>query len=86
MPHCMVISPDNILEEWGINKTSNEANRNLQLTIEEQMVYDFLMDDEQHFDDILEYTKLKPNELSSLLTEMEMMGIIKKTSGNYYGI
>lgn len=87
MPHCLVLSADNILQEWDIEKQETESEtQNLQLTIEEQMVYDFLMDDDRHFDDLLEHTKLKPSELSSLLTEMEMMGIIKRTSGNYYGI
>ena len=35
---------------------------------------------------LAEKLNMKPRELNVLLTDMEMMGIIKSQSGNYYGV
>ncbi len=85
-PDCVVISPQDILDALHIEKIDNSKNENLELTNEQQLVYDLLLDGDLKFDDILDKTKLTPNELNSLLTEMEIFGIIKNKVGNYYGL
>ena len=60
--------------------------KNMQLTIEEQIVMDVLKTQEAHFDDLAKKTGLDTKKLNSLLTMMEIRGLIKKLAGNYYGI
>ena len=85
-PDCVVIYPQDILDVLHIEKIDNNQNENLELTNEQKLVYDLLLDGDLMFDDILDRTKFVPNELNSLLTEMEIFGIIKKKVGNYYGL
>ena len=40
---------------------------------------------ELHFDVLLEILKIPVNELNSLLTRMELLGMIKKYAGNVFG-
>ena len=87
IPHCMVYSPDNILTSFGIKVDEQELeDKNLQLTIEQQIVYDVLLEGDIHFDELVIKTKLQPSLLNEMLTEMEIAGIVKNLSGNYYGV
>ena len=87
MPTSVVISPDNILDHLHIEKVDiRKPSDNLELTVEQQSVYDLLKAGDLHFDSIANKINLSPNEINSLLTEMELFGIIKKKVGNYYGI
>lgn len=47
------------------------------------MIYNSI-DGETHFDIIQQKTKLDTKTLITLLTTMELNGIIKKLAGNYY--
>ena len=90
IPHCVVIEPENILESLHIGTNKNDnlnvEKMTLQLTIAQQLVYDLLKVEDMHFDDLAEKLNMKPRELNVLLTDMEMMGVIKSQSGNYYGV
>ncbi len=86
-PECLVIYPQDILDRLHIESVSiNEVDDNLELTNEQRIVYDLLRVQDLKFDEIANKIKLSPNELNTLLTEMELFGIIKKKVGNYYGI
>lgn len=58
----------------------------MQLDFMEQKIIIELEKGEMHFDEILQMTGLSVPELNSLLTRMEICGIVKKNSGNYYEI
>ncbi len=64
-----------------INKKNLEKK---QITLEQQNILNILKTDEFHFDDIVIESGLSVAQLSTLLTNMEMIGLIEKLPGNYY--
>ena len=85
-PQCMIATePDDILAYYGKNveRTAPEAH---QLTTEEVLIYSALQDDDKHFEELLTITGLSMGELMATLTKLEVLGVIKKHPGNYYGI
>lgn len=89
IPHCMVIDPKNILDSLGVSpKLDNEDAQKIevQLTMAQKLVYDLLKVEDMHFDDLAKKLNMSPRDLNVLLTDMEMIGIIKSQSGNYYGV
>ena len=85
-----VLEPNDIIENFDNHKIARDEpvtkQKNMQLTIEEQIVMDVLKTQEAHFDDLAKKTGLDTKKLNSLLTMMEIRGLIKKLAGNYYGI
>jgi len=73
-----------VLSVFGMTYTDAKANTVTQLSFEAKAVLDVLKHDEVHFDEIVEKTKFLPKILSTLLTRMEMDGIILTLPGNYY--
>ena len=55
-----------------------------QITMEQQNILNILKSDEVHFDDIVMESGLTVPQLSTLLTNMEMIGLIEKLPGNYF--
>ena len=58
--------------------------KNKQISLEHQKILNILKTDEVHFDDIVGEASLSVAELSTLLTNMEMIGLIEKLPGNYF--
>lgn len=58
--------------------------KNRQISLEHQNILNILKSDEVHFDDIVEEAGLSVAQLSTLLTNMEMIGLIEKLPGNYF--
>ncbi len=94
-PHAVCVCSEDILYGIGAMRLSETlnygseslANNNLQLTIEQHLVYDVLLEEgEASFDDLVMQTQMDARELTGLLTEMEMLGIIKNISGNIYSL
>ena len=85
---CMVTAPEDILEVYG--KTNNYKEfvkqNNFQLSLDEQVVINCLGSEEVHYDELLDKTNLDTKTLNSLLTTMQVRGIIKKLPGNLYSI
>jgi DNA processing protein len=81
-----VLKPDDILSFYHKSAAKSEKPRQLQLSIEEKLVLDTLQTQEVHYDELLEKTKLDSKTLNSLLTVMQVRGIIKKLPGNLYSI
>lgn len=69
---------------FGCVGVVSTPNLSYQLTIEQQRIVEILEQGEVHFVDLLDKSQLKINEISALLTEMEIYGIIRKLAGNYY--
>lgn len=85
MQGSIVLDVNDILSEFNMFK-KNEKPKDVQLDIMEQMVVTALETSEMHFEDLLMITNLKVQDLNSLLTRMEILGIIKKLAGNNYAI
>jgi len=55
-----------------------------QLDFNSQLVLDYIKFEKKTFQQIADYTKLPIQQLNSLLTELEMDGIIEKLANNSY--
>lgn len=79
----LTTTADDILEKINVANKYNPVVRNFQFSFDEQIIFDAI-DGETHFDEIQFKTKLDTKTLITLLTTMELSGIIKKLAGNYY--
>ena len=77
--------PDDILETFGVTAKSNkEKNTLIQISFDEKRILDIIDRDEVHIDDIMEKTGMTIPKLATLLTSMEMKGLLQKLPGNCY--
>jgi DNA processing protein len=83
---AMVTDVNDILKEYNIPEFISDKPSAIQLDYVEQLICNELEKGELHFDELLNLTNLEVNNLNSLLTKMEIMGIIKKLPGNNYGL
>ena len=85
-PQCMIATdPEDILSYYGKKGEKREPEAH-QLTTEEVVIYSALQDDDKHFEELLALTGLSMGDLMATLTKLEVLGVIKKHPGNYYGI
>ena len=82
MPDSLVTEPSQVLKRIGINPIEAQ-NKELNLSPDEQKIYDAVLREAVHFDDLCKITKISPSTLGSLLTIMEMNGIIRRLPNNY---
>ena len=91
----MATSVDDVLEAFNVFERNSGGNAGVtgetggvveyrQISFEEKAVMDALGAEEIHFDDIMMGTNFSVKSLSTLLTNMEMDGLIKKLAGNFY--
>ena len=85
MPHALVISSEDVLSRLGVRAVSVDTEV-VELNICETLVVEALHDKELHFEELLELTSLSAGELSTLLMNLEINGIIEQTGGNYYSL
>lgn len=82
---AMVYKPEHILQELNINYAPKEQAPALKLDLSEQKILDLLANGELNYDKILSSTDLAVNELNSLLSIMEIKGLITK-NGTIYSL
>ncbi len=82
----MVLSAEDFVEFYGGQKTANNAVKSLELSFDEQRIYDELDLNELAVDELSAKTGLAPKVLLTLLMRLEIKGIIKKLPGNIYTI
>ncbi|MEK9176298.1 MAG: DNA-processing protein DprA [Patescibacteria group bacterium] len=84
----LVITPDDITRELGIK--NHELRKNEKkfagLSSEENKIVQLLENEPLHFDEIVRCLKLDPSKTGSLLSIMEMKGLIKSLSGGNYSV
>lgn len=85
-PHAFVSSPQDLLKNFGIVPEESIKKEETKLVADEEKIVDVLSSGEIHFDDILDETKFDAKKLNSLLTSLEIRGIIKKLPNNYYSL
>ena len=85
LPTCLVTCVEDILKVF--DKPKNKVKpKQIQLSVDEAMIFNILKDGEQSFDEILLKTNFNVKDLSNLLTLMSFRGIIKKLAGNNYSL
>jgi len=73
-----------VLSAFGMTYIDAKANTLVQVSFEARTVLDALNRDELHFDELIRQTNFAPKILTTLLTTMEMDGLLEKLAGNYY--
>ena len=82
----MLLNSQEIIDFYGkFNK--DYANKTvIQLTYDEQIIYDSLLGEEKHFDELVKITNYEPKVLQTWLMRMTIQGVIDKLPGNYYAL
>lgn len=83
MPDCFTINSKQILQRLNISE-KKEQKQSLQLDMLSQQIVDLLKNGELHIDDISQSVAQSTSSVASTLTMLEIMGVVKKNSGNYY--
>lgn len=79
-------SVKDIFEDLGFGYDNGKREKLPEMTDDERKVYEFLSDGRKHFDEITEMLGAAPHEVSSLLSLMELEGIIEKQMQNYFAL
>ncbi len=82
---AMVYKPEHILQEFNINFIPKEQAKTPRLDLIERKILDLLANGELNYDKILSSVNLPVNELNSLLSIMEIKGLISK-NGTLYSL
>jgi len=80
---CITTSPEDIISCFGLNK-KQEKKQSKQIDLNSQMIIDFITSEKHTYQEILEYTKLTPNQLNTILISLEIEGLITKLANNSY--
>ena len=89
LPDSFTISPAEIIGKLGIKyeiKPDNMHYSTSELSSNEKLVIECLKSQELSFDELQELTQIDVKILSTLLTSLEISGLIKKLPGNYYSV
>lgn len=83
MPHALAIKPEDVLD--ALHLAREVVNKEpIELSLVENQILEALKDGEKHFEELLQQTELNVGELTNVLFELEIEGLISKISGNYY--
>ena len=80
----MVTSVADLIKTLTGTVTAKAIVETKQVSLEHQNILNILKTDEMHFDDIVIESGMSVAQLSTLLTNMEMIGLIEKLPGNYF--
>lgn len=89
IPDSFTISPVEIIKKLGLKYEEDvllENKNEVELSPDEKLIVECLKSDELSFDDLQEATQIDVKNLSTLLTRLEISGLIKKLPGNFYSI
>lgn len=79
----IVTQADDILEELGLKATKKQDSPVLMLDFYEQKIYNLLQEGEKTFDEIVEIARIKPSQVNSTLTGMEIKGLVIRRNDGY---
>lgn len=82
----MLLSSSEIIDFYGKKDKTHKKEKLIELSMDEQLIYDNLKGQELHFDDLIKSTGMETKILSTMLMRMEIKGIVEKHPGNYYVI
>lgn len=79
----LVVSPDDVLKELGVNKSSEKIEKIKSENKDEQKIIEMLENESLSFDEIVRKIKFDSSRVGTILSLMEIKGIIKNSGGNY---
>lgn len=79
----MVLSPSDIINYYGLNEIL-EKKQAIQVDFNDEIVLSLISADELHYEEILSKSGMEPKKLNTILTRLELKGLVKKLSGNFY--
>ncbi len=87
----MITDPVEILTKFQISNDKFQINTNKNLkfktgTKEERRILELLENEAVHFNDLVQLTKMTPKKVGSLLSLMEVKGMVKSRDGGRYSI
>lgn len=82
----MVLESREIIEFFGKNHAFASNEKVIQLTCEEQLIYDNLMGHEKHFDELIKLVGMDAKTLQTWLMRMTLKGVVEKQPGNFYAL
>ncbi len=82
----ILLSSEDILDFYGTNQKMANSVSAIQLSYDEEIIYNILDLNESSIDDIVSKTGLETKVVLTLLMRMEIKGIIKKLPGNIFAI
>ena len=87
LPETFTTSPRRVLKVLGFDENKEENQKKIkEISVQEKVILEALYDGELDFDSLQEKTKIESKSLISLLTMMEISGLIKKLPGNFYSL
>lgn len=85
IPHALAVKPEDVLDALHISREVVKEKQ-IELSFVESAILDALRDGDKHFEDLLEVTALNVSELTGVLFDLELNGLIDKLAGNYYAL
>lgn len=85
MQGALVTSAMDILESYHVAVDPGPVCE-LQLDIIESQIMEALEDGDKHIEELLALTGMTVSQIGAILTKLELMGLIHKLNGNYYGV
>ncbi len=84
MPDCFTITSSQILDRLNIKPKQTKKQTKLQLDVFSLKIVECLKNGELHFDEICKQVNSNASELASTLTMLEILGVVKKSTSNFY--
>ena len=84
MQGAMVTSAYDILENYQI-AVDKGTPCDIQLDIVETQILSAVEEGDKHIEELMALCDMTVSELTPILTKLELMGLVKKLSGNYFG-
>lgn len=81
----LVVSPEDVLREFKIQNSKGkiESQRFESLEPEEKKIIELIENESLHFDEIVRRLKIDSSKLGTILSLMEIKGIVKNSGGSY---
>ncbi len=81
----LVVTSEDIMRELGIKNHELRKNKKKyeSLNLEERKIVELIENESLSFDEIVRSLKLDPSRVGTILSMMEMRGVIKNSGGNY---
>ena len=81
---CITTTPEDILQTYNLVNKKGKSETGKQLDIDAQSIIDFIASEKRTFQEILEHTKMQPNQLNTLLMTLELEGLLVKLANNSF--
>ena len=85
MQGAMVTTSYDILEYYHVAVDSGPVC-SIQLDIVESQIVDALQEGDKHIEELVRITGLTVSQITPILTKLELIGMLHRQNGNYYGI